>query len=461
VDRLTQSEVQALKKADVDHFLHPSSSITKLLEKGPKISTSGKGCKIYDVEGKEYYDGIGGLWLSALGHGNSELAEVAKQQMETLEYWTKFNEFSNVPTIKLATRVAEMVPIDNARIFFSSGGSETNDTVFKIARYYFHSKGYKSKERIISRQKAYHGTTYGALSATKLPNFHEGFEPLLPGFSYIETPYCYLCPFGKEYPNCKLECATALEGKILELGPDNVAAFVAEPIMGTGGVFVPPAGYFNSIREICDRYEVLYIDDEVICGFGRTGRKFGIDHWDVKPDMICMAKAITSGYIQLGAAAVSEKIFDVLKFRGTLPHGYTYSGHPVACAVGLKNLEIIERERLWENAAAMGERLMKGLRSQDLKVIGEVRGKGLMVGVDLVKNRETKEKFATSLGARVVEIAFEKGLLTRCLAGDILQFSPPMIVKPEEVDRIVEIAAAAIQQAYEEFTSAGTPGAGR
>ncbi len=451
----TQNEVQALKQADVDHFLHPTSSITKLLEKGPKIIASGKGCKLYDVEGKEYYDGTAGLWLSALGHGNSELADAAKQQMETLDYWTTFNEYSNVPAIKLATRVAEMVPIDNARIFFASGGSEINDTVYKLARYYFHNKGYKSKELIISRQRAYHGTTYGALSATKLPNFHEGFEPLLPGFAYIETPYCYLCPFGKEYPNCNLECATALEDKILELGPDNVAAFVAEPFMGTGGVFVPPAGYFNRIREICDRYEVLYIDDEVICAFGRTGRKFGIEYWGVKPDMICMAKAISSGYIQLGAAAVSEKIFEVLKAKGTFPHGYTYSGHPVACAVGLKNLEIIERERLWENAAAMGERLMNGLRAQNLEAVGEVRGRGLMVGTDLVKDRATKEKFATPLGARVVEIAYEKGLITRCLSGDILQLSPPMIIQPQEIDRIVEIIAASIQQAYEEFTHDG------
>ncbi|MDN5375674.1 MAG: hypothetical protein PWQ39_714 [Thermacetogenium sp.] len=445
-------EVEALKKADVEHFLHPTSSITRLMERGPKIMAAGKGCKLYDVEGREYIDGTAGLWLSALGHGNAELAEAAREQILTLEYWTAFNEYSTVPTVKLAEKVASMVPIENAHVFLTSGGSETNDTVFKLVRYYFHNKGYKSKEIIISRQRAYHGTTYGALSATKLPNFHEGFEPLLPGFDYVAVPYCYLCPFGKEYPGCGLECALDLERKIQELGPDNVAAFVAEPIMGTGGVFVPPAGYFEKIREICDRYEVLYVDDEVICGFGRTGKLFGILHWEATPDIICLAKAITSGYVPLGAAVVSEKIFDVLKQKGTFPHGYTYSGHPVACAVALKNIEIIERERLWENAARMGGRLLNGIKERNLEAVGEVRGLGLMVGIDLVKDRATKEKFPTPLGARVIEIAYENGLVCRCLAGDIIQLSPPMIISAEEVDRIVDIVCDAIDRAYQEYT---------
>lgn len=227
---------------------------------------------------------------------------------------------------------------------------------------------------------------------------------------------------------------------------------MAEPIMGTGGVFIPPAGYFEKIREICDRYDVLYVDDEVICGFGRTGKLFGVQHWKATPDIICLAKAITSGYVPLGAAVVSEKIFDVLKKKGTFPHGYTYSGHPVACAVALKNIEIIERERLWENAARMGERLVAGIKAKNLDAVGEVRGLGLMVGVDLVKDKATKEKFSTPLGARVIEIAYENGLVCRCLAGDILQLSPPMIITAEEVDRIVDIACDAIVKAYQEYT---------
>lgn len=448
----SESEIRELKKLDQENYLHPTSNIQKLQEKGPKIIAEGKGCKVYDVEGKEYIDGTAGLWLNSIGHGRTEIAEAVKKQIETLEYYHSFNEFSNVPAIKLAAKVAEMVPIKNAKIFFTSGGSETNDTIFKTVRFYWDCVGKESKNYIISRGKAYHGVSYGAVSATKLPNFHEGFQPILPGFEYIDPPYCFKCPWNKEYPNCNLECANALEEKIKELGQENVAAFVAEPVIGTGGAIVPPPGYYERIREICDLYEVFFVSDEVICGFGRTGKTFGVNHWNVVPDVITMAKGITSGYIQLGAMAISDKIFQALKERGTFYHGYTYSGHPVACTAALKNLEIVEKENLIENAKNMGERLVKGLKALNLKAIGEVRGKGLMAGVDLVKDQATKEKFETPLGLRVVEIAYENGLITRNLAGDILQLSPPLVINEEEVDTIIKILGEAIDKAYKEFT---------
>ncbi len=428
------SEVAALKKADKEHFFHPTSSITKLQAKGPKIMASGKGCMVYDIDNKAYIDGTAGLWLNSVGHGRSEIAEVAKSQMETLEYYQTFNEFSNIPAIKLATKLAETVPLDNAKVFFTSGGSESNDTAFKIARFYFYSKGQEEKNNIISRNRAYHGVSYGSVTATMLPNFHEGFKPLVPGFSYIDPPYCYVCPFKKKYPGCNLECAAVLEEKITELGEEKVAAFVAEPISGTGGVIVPPPGYYEKIREICDRYDILFISDEVICGFGRTGTRFGIEHWNVKPDIISLAKGMTSGYMQLGAVVLPDKIFQVLKSQDMFYHGYTYSGHPVACAVGLKNIEIIERENLMENAVHMGNRLVSGLKSLNLEAIGEVRGKGLMVGVDLVKTRANREKFDAKAGfaVRVAEIAYENGLICRGLSGDIIQLSPPLIISEHE-----------------------------
>ncbi|MEW6662073.1 MAG: aspartate aminotransferase family protein [Bacillota bacterium] len=448
---LSETEINWLKKADQDHYFHPTSNLIKLQEKGPKIIAAGKGCKVYDVEGKEYIDGTGGLWLNAIGHGRPEIAEVAKNQIEQLEYYQSFNEFSNIPAIKLAEKVAKMVPVDKAKIFFTSGGSESNDTIFKMVRYYWDAKGQGSKDYIISRGKAYHGVSYGAVSATRLPFYHGGFQPLLPAFDYIDPPYCYLCPWEKEYPGCSLECAHALEEKIKELGQENVAAFVAEPVAGTGGVLVPPPGYYEIIRKICDQYEVLFVSDEVICGFGRTGSRFGIEHWNVKPDAMTMAKAISSGYVQLGAVAVSGEIYETIKNKGPFFHGYTYCGHPVACAVGLKNLEIIEAENLIENAKVMGQRLLAGLKELNLAAIGEVRGKGLMVGVDLFKDRTSKEKFPTPLGLRVVEIAYENGLICRSLLGDIVQLSPPMVITAEEVDFIVNTLAKAIDQAYQEF----------
>ncbi len=447
-----ESEIRELKKLDQENYLHPTSNIQKLQEKGPKIIAKGEGCKVYDVEGKEYIDGTAGLWLNSIGHGRIEMAEAVKNQIKILEYYHSFNEYSNVPAIKLAAKVSEMVPIKNAKIFFASGGSETNDTIFKTVRFYWDCVGKENKNYIISRCKAYHGVSYGAVSATKLPNFHEGFQPILPGFEYIDPPYCFKCPWKKEYPNCSLECANALEEKVKELGKENVAAFVAEPVIGTGGAIVPPPGYYERIREICDFYEVLFVSDEVICGFGRTGKTFGVNHWNVVPDVITMAKGITSGYVQLGAMAISDKIFQALKDKGTFYHGYTYSGHPVACTAALKNLEIVEKEKLIENARNMGERLIEGLKALNLEAIGEVRGKGLMVGVDLVKDQATKEKFEVPLGLRVVEIAYENGLITRNLAGDILQLSPPLVINGKEVDTIVKMLGEAINKAYKEYT---------
>jgi putrescine aminotransferase len=442
------SEIEALKQADLNYYLHPTSSTVNLEANGPKIITGGKGCMVTDIHGKEYIDATASLWYCSIGHGRAEVADVAYEQITTLESFHSFNEFSNVPAITLAEKVSGMVPLKNARLFFTSGGSESNDTIFKLARLYWYCKGKDSKDIIITRNKTYSGVSCGALCSTRLPKFHEGFEPLLPGFEQIDTPHCYHCPWGREYPDCDLECAGALEEKIKELGADQVAAFIAEPVMGTGGVIIPPPGYYQKIRAICDTHEVLFIDDEVINAFGRTGLMFGIDHWDgVRPDFMTIAKAISSGYVQLGAVALSDEIFQTLKTLDKIMHGYTYSGDPLACAVGLKNLEIIERENLTANSKAMGQRLLQGFLDLDQEMIGEVRGKGLMVGVELVKDRKTKEKFETPLAPKVVDIAYAKGLITRPLVNDVLQFSPPLSISESEVDEIVRIVHESINEA--------------
>lgn len=441
-----------LIKADQQCYLHPTSSIKTLQEKGAKIISRAKGSKVYDQDGREYIDGTASLWYSAIGHGRKEIARAASEQIELLDAYHSFNEFTNEPAVRLAEKVASLVPIPGAKIFFTSSGSEANETIVKAVRFYWHVMGKDSKDIIISRNKAYHGVSSAALMATRLPGFHEGFTPLMSGFESIDPPYCYGCPWGKDYPGCSLECAEELDLKIKELGSDNVAAFIAEPVMGTGGIIVPPPDYYQRIDQICKKHQVLFIDDEVICGFGRTGDKyFGIEHWSgVVPDAMTLAKGITSGYVPLGAAVFSEAIFEALKSRDRFYHGFTYSGHPLACRVGLENLAIIENEKLKDRATVMGNRLLEGLQNLGSEAIGEVRGMGLMVGVDLVKDRRTRDKFVTPLAPRVVELAYQNGLITRPLAGDILQFSPPLVITAEEIDIIVAIIGPAMEAAYDE-----------
>lgn len=449
----TDSQIDQMKKDDLRYFLHPTSSIADMEAwGGPRIIAEGDGLRVKSVEGKTYIDCGAGLWLNNVGFGRKELAEAAKSQMEKLFYFQSFNGYSHPLAIDLAKKVAGMIPVDNPRIFFTSGGSESNDTAYKLARMYWYLRGKPEKHHIIARTKAYHGVSYGAVSATSLPGYWDGFRPLVPAFHHIGHPHCYFCPWGKDQGSCGLECTGALEQKILELGKDNVAAFVAEPVIGTGGAIVPPDGYYQKIREICDRYDVLFVADEVICGFGRTGKMFGMLHWGVRPDIMMMAKGITSGYVPMGAVGVSEKIHDPIRKHGSLMHGYTYSGHPVACAVALKNIDIIERENLAENAREKGELLRSRIRGLGLPCVGEVRGKGLMNAVQLVKDPEKRVLFDPAVGfaKRVSLIAWEKGLILRPLVDDALQLSPSLIITESDIDELADKLGAAISQAYEE-----------
>lgn len=450
----TEDQILQLKQDDMKYLLHPTSSIAEIESwGGPKVIAEGQGIRIKSIEGKSYIDCGAGLWLNNVGLGRTELADAAKNQMESLSYFQTFNGYSHLLAIKTAKKVSSMIPIDNARIFFTSGGSESNDTAYKLARLYWYLKGLPSKNNIIARTKAYHGVSYGAVSATSLPGFWDGFKPLVPGFHHIEHPHCYFCPWGKEQGNCNLECTVALEDKILELGEDNVAAFTAEPVIGTGGCIVPPEGYYQRIKEICTQYDVLFIADEVITGFGRTGKMFGMQHWGVQPDIMMMAKGITSGYIPLGAVGISERIYEPIKEHGSLMHGYTYSGHPVACAVALKNIEIIERENLVQNAQEKGELLRSSLRNLGLTTIGDVRGLGMMNAVQLIQNAEHRTRFDPALGfaKRVSALAWENGLALRPLVDDVLQLSPSLTISETEIVELVSKLGRSIEQAQREF----------
>ncbi|MED3662705.1 aspartate aminotransferase family protein [Ureibacillus sp. FSL K6-8385] len=426
---MTIQLVEQLKTLDQKHFLHPTSSIEEQQKYGPAaIFCEGKGIYLKDLEGNTYIDGMSSLWNVNVGHGRTEIAEVAKEQMEKLAFSSCFATFSNEPAIKLAAKIAELTPGDLNTVFFTSGGSESNDTAIKLARHYWILKGQPNRQKIISRSLSYHGLAYGSTNATGIEGFRKFTNSPAPDFHYVD----------KDSPE-------ELRRLIEELGPEKVAAFISEPVQGAGGVNLPKPDYFQKVREICDEYGVLFIADEVITGFGRTGKNFGIEHFGVVPDMMTFAKGVSSGYAQLGGVIISEKIHkDFCELsKGILMHGYTYSGHPTACAVGLKNLEIIEREGLVQNAKIMGEEMLKGFQAlqQKYDFIGDVRTFGLLGAIGLVKNRETGELFDPLLSPIAVQEMTKRGLILRTVTygQDTIVFSPPLIITKNELNEMLRI----------------------
>ena len=446
---MNSADYADLVKDDQAHLIHPLHHPQDHAE--PLIFVEGKGAVMKDVRGREYIDALGGLWNVSVGHGREELAQAAAEQMRALAYCSTYAGSSNIPAIRLADRLTELAYSNLTAVFFTSGGAESNESAFKTARFYWKAKGKPEKIKIISRQHAYHGVTLQVMSATGIPTYWKMFEPRVPGFVLIQAPYPYRFEGARPGETIGQAAARELEDAILREGPETVAAFIAEPIMGAGGVIVPPDDYFPRVREICTRRQVLFIADEVITGFCRTGHWFGLTHWGIEPDIMAFAKGVTSGYLPLGGIMVSAEIKEVMD--SVLPenrwmHAYTYSGHATACAVALKNLEIMERERLWERAVKMGDRLYRGLKGlSDLGAVGDVRGgKGLMAAVELVADRGTKAPFPPEqkVGPRVRQEMITRGLFTRQIR-DILLFAPPLIVTEAEVDRIVEITRQAIE----------------
>ena len=403
---------------------------------------------LFDADGKEYIDGLSGLWNVALGHGRKELAEAAREQLETLAYASGYTGHSNVRAIELGERLARLTYPAINRFFFTSGGAEANESAIKLARSYWKLRGQPAKTKVISRELGYHGTTLAAMSATGIAGYWPLFEPRVPGFIHVPSPYPYRAQSmdGAAYG---VAIANELEKAIVREGAETVAMFLAEPVIGVSGVIVPPDDYFPRIREICDRYDVLFAADEVITGFGRTGRWFALEHWGVAPDMVQFAKAITSGYFPLGGVGISDEIARVLD-EAPVPwmHAYTYSAHPTGCAVALRTLQIIEEENLVAEASRKGAQLMDALRARlaHHPHVGEIRGKGFMCAVEFVKDRETKQPFAPEdqVVARIHDEAQARGLISR-VRGDVFVLAPPFVTPDDLLDRIAEILTAATE----------------
>jgi putrescine---pyruvate transaminase len=443
-------EAAQLIKDDQDHLIHPLHHPSDHLE--PMVYVRGRGAIVTDIQGRDYIDGLAGLWNVNVGHGREELGKAAAAQMGELAYYSCYTGSSNVPAIKLADKLMEIAPKNMQAVFFTSGGAESNESAFKTARFYWKAKGKPDKIKVISRTNAYHGVTLQAMSATGMAPYWKMFEPRVPGFVHIPTCYPYRQEGAKPGETAGQTAARLLEEAILREGPDTVAAFIAEPIHGGGGVIYPTDDYFPLVRQVCDRHDVLFIADEVITGFCRTGRWFAMEHWRVNPDILSFAKGVSSGYLPLGGIMVSKAIketMDSVKPEDRWMHAYTYSGHPTCCAVGLANVAIMERERLWERAAAMGERLHKGLHAafDDHPNLGDIRsGKGLLAAVELVEDKATKKMFDPDkkIGPRLMQEMTNRGLVTRARFENIF-FSPPLVISEAELDRMIAIARDAVK----------------
>jgi putrescine---pyruvate transaminase len=447
VTGFSAEEASRLSELDRTHWLHPQGDLAGPPGTIPQlIIVSGQGATLTDIEGREYVDGMASLWNVNVGYGREVLAATAAEQMRSLAFSSAYGGFGTEPAIRLATKLAELAPGDLEVTYFASGGGEANDTAYKIARLYWKLRGEPERVNIVSRIRDYHGLTYAATSATGLANFWKGFEPLAPGFLHAPAPDPYRYA-GEGSPGAAY--AQALEKVVLEAGPQTVAAVVAEPVQGAGGVIVPPADYFPLLRKVCDKYGLLLIADEVITGFGRTGRWFALEHWKVQADLMIFAKGVTSGYLPLSGVMLTRDVHDVLRsVKGMFAHGFTYSGHPTACAVGLRNLQILEDERLVERAAERGAYLQKRLQSlRELEIVGDVRGLGLLAGVELVSDKTTKRSFDVSEGAarRVWLEALQRGVIVRPVGGDVIAMSPPFVISEKQIDNIVEVLYGAIQ----------------
>ena len=436
--------VSDLLTRDLASLIHPLHDVKA--HRSGHMWVRGHGALLVDADGKEYIDGLAGLWNVALGHGRRELAEAARDQLETLGYASGYAGSSNMRAIELAERLARLTYPAINRFFFTSGGAEANESAIKMARSYWKLRGRPTKTKVISRELGYHGTTLAAMSATGIAGYWPLFEPRVPGFIHIPAPYPYR-PVPTDGTTYGVAVANELEKAILREGAETVAMFLAEPVIGVGGVIVPPDDYFPRIREICDEHDVLFAADEVITGFGRTGKWFALEHWDVVPDIVQFAKAITSGYFPLGGIGVSDEIARVLE-EAPVPwmHAYTYSAHPAGCAVALRALRIIEDENLVAEASRKGTRLLDALRAHlaDHPHVGEIRGKGLMCAVEFVKDRETRQPFPPEeqVGARIHAEAQAHGLFSR-VRGDVFVLAPPLVTPDHLLDRIGEILTSA------------------
>jgi putrescine aminotransferase len=437
-------------------FVSPAS----VEQHGTMRLVRGKGVYVWDSDGRKYLDGLASLWNVAVGHGRAEIARAVAAQMRQLEYAPTLLGFSSEPAQRLAARIARLAPQDLSRVVFTSGGSEANETVIRLVRLFWRLRQRPDKIKIVALNRAYHGSSTGAASLTGLPYFHTYYEPLLPGVVRMARPFCYRCELNLKYPECGIACADELERIIEREGAESVGAFIAEPVQGVGGVVVPPPGYFERIRAICDKYEVLMVADEVITGFGRLGTRFGIDRWKTVPDMIAFAKSVTSGYLPLGGVILKDAIYRTLVEAGpdfALHHGFTYSGHPTVCAAALANLDIIEREGLIGRARRLAPYFARRLGTLARhRIVGEVRTAGLMAAVELVRDKESKEPLASNLNAaaRIRGAVLDRGVIVRASA-DTVVVCPPLIITRPEIDQLTKALDEAIDEVGQQLAQAG------
>ena len=448
-------DIPALRRLDVAHHLPAQSSYGLQVELGgSRIITHAKGSTVFDGDGHAILDGMAGLWCVNVGYGRPELVEVAARQMAELPYYNTFFRTATVPPIELAAKIAGLLGGELAHVFFNNSGSESNDTVFRLVRTYWTMKGEPNRTIFISRHNAYHGSTVASASLGGMDYMHvQGGLPI-PGIEHVMQPYAFGDGFGEDPAVFAARAAQAIEDRILAVGPENVAAFIGEPVQGAGGVIIPPAGYWQAVEAICRKYGILLVSDEVICGFGRLGEWFGFQHFGISPDIVSMAKGLSSGYLPISATGVSREIVETLRASGDdFVHGYTYSGHPVAAAVALRNIQIIEDEQLVERTRAdAGPYLARALaeRLAPHPLVGEARSLGLIGAVEIVAEKGTNRRHGQKNGGSggqagpiVRDACIARGLMVRAIRDSIVM-SPPLVITHAEIDQLVDTIVAAL-----------------
>jgi putrescine aminotransferase len=433
---------------------HPMAHPKAMQAEKPAIIARGEDCWVWDADGHKLLDGVAGLWSANLGHSNKRVRDAIVAQLDELPYYNIFRGTTHPRAIELSTRLVDIMSPDKvSAALFSSGGSDAVETSLKIARQYWKVRGQADRTKFISLRQGYHGVHFGGMSVNGSANFRRPYEPMLPGCIQIETPWLYRNPFTDDPVKLGEICAEILDREITAQGPDTVAAFIAEPIQGAGGVIVPPENYWPRVREICDKHGVLLIADEVVTGFGRAGELFGTRVWKVNADLWCLAKGVSSGYVPLGVTAISSKVADAFLADttgiGTVTHGYTYSCHPVAAAAALATLDEIERLGVVQNAARTGAHLKERLTQlmSRSKIIGDVRGKGLMVGLEMVTDKRTRATLprGNDLLPRIAKAAYQRGAMIRT-SGPYIILSPPLIITMEQIDLLVDILEASFAE---------------
>ena len=457
----------SLEELDRQCVMHPLANLKEHAsgERAPEIMDGGRGIRVRNRQGRELIDGFAALYCVNVGYGRTEIAEAIYQQARKLAYFHTYRGHSNEPLIQLSDRVLRLAPPHMSRVYYGLSGSDANETQVKIAWYYNNVLGRTEKKKIIARQRGYHGSSVMAGSLTGIERFHKAFDLPMPRVLHTTAPHHYWgAEPGMSEIDFSAKCAADLDGLIEAEGPETVAAFIAEPVVGTGGIVPPPEGYWPAVQAVLAKHDVLLIADEVVCGFGRVGANFGSDLYGVSPDLMSIAKGLTSAYVPLSGVIVGNKVWQVLERGsdeyGPFTHGYTYSGHALGAAAGLANLDIIEREDLIGNARRTGAHLQRRLREAlaDLPYVGEVRGVGLLAAVEFVADRERKLRFDPELeiGQRIATACLRRGLIVRNMpAGDTTGFSPPLVVTAAEIDEIVEITSASVAEVFDRLAADG------